>query len=152
MKPRNRRLTLVATGLLALGAASWLVLDALQSNLVFFFTPSQVVAHAAPRDGAFRIGGLVEEGSLRRATTGVALSFVVTDRAQRVPVHYSGLLPDLFREGKGVVVAGRLQADGSFLANQVLAKHDENYMPPEAAAALQQARPAETRVAPEAAP
>jgi cytochrome c-type biogenesis protein CcmE len=111
-----------------------------------------VVAHAAPRDGAFRIGGLVEEGSLRRATTGVALSFVVTDRAQRVPVHYSGLLPDLFREGKGVVVAGRLQADGSFLANQVLAKHDENYMPPEAAAALQQARPAETRVAPEAAP
>jgi cytochrome c-type biogenesis protein CcmE len=142
MKPRNRRLAFVAAGFMALGAATWLVLDALQSNLVFFFTPTQVVGHAAPRAGAFRLGGLVEEGSLHKAADGLALSFVVTDRAQRVPVHYRGLLPDLFREGKGVVVAGRLQADGSFLATQVLAKHDENYMPPEAAAALEQARPA----------
>ena len=142
MKPRNRRLAFVAAGLLVLGAATWLVLDALRSNLVFFFTPSQVAAHAAPRNGAFRLGGLVEEGSVRKAADGLALSFVVTDRAQRVPVHYRGLLPDLFREGKGVVVAGRLQGDGSFAATQVLAKHDENYMPPEAAAALEQARPA----------
>jgi cytochrome c-type biogenesis protein CcmE len=141
MKPRNRRLAFVAAGLLALGTATWLVLNALQSNLVFFFTPTQVVAHAAPSTGAFRLGGLVEEGSLRKAADGLALSFVVTDRAQRVPVHYRGLLPDLFREGKGVVVSGRLQDDGSFLASQVLAKHDENYMPPEAAAALEQARP-----------
>ena len=142
MKPRTRRLAWVAAGLMVLGAATWLVLDALQSNLVFFFTPSQVAADAAPRNAAFRLGGLVEEGSVRKAADGPALSFVVTDRAQRVPVHYRGLPPDLFREGKGVVVAGRLQADGSFLATQVLAKHDENYMPPEAAAALEQARPA----------
>ena len=141
MKPRNRRLAFVTAGLLALGTATWLVLGALQSNLVFFFTPTQVVGHAAPRAGAFRLGGLVEEGSLHKAADGLALSFVVTDRAQRVPVHYRGLLPDLFREGKGVVVAGHLQADGSFMANTVLAKHDENYMPPEAAAALEHARP-----------
>ncbi|WP_213958983.1 MULTISPECIES: cytochrome c maturation protein CcmE [unclassified Variovorax] len=151
MKPRNRRLAFVAAGLLVLGAATWLVLDSLQSNVVFFFTPSQVAAHAAPRNGAFRLGGLVEEGSLQKAADGLALSFVVTDRAQRVPVRYRGLLPDLFREGKGVVVSGRLQGDGSFAATQVLAKHDENYMPPEAATALKQARPAEARAATEAA-
>lgn len=141
MKPRNRRLAVVAVSLLVLGMATWLVLNALQSNLVFFFTPTQVAADAAPRNGVFRIGGLVEEGSVRKAPDSLMLNFVVTDRAQRVPVHYRGLVPDLFQEGKGVVVAGHLQADGSFIASQVLAKHDENYMPPEAAAALKQARP-----------
>ena len=141
MKPRNRRLVIVAVSLLVLGMATWLVLNALQSNLVFFFTPTQVAADAAPRNGVFRIGGLVEEGSVRKAPDSLMLNFVVTDRAQRVPVHYRGLVPDLFQEGKGVVVAGHLQADGSFIASQVLAKHDENYMPPEAAAALKQARP-----------
>lgn len=141
MKPRNRRLAFVLAGLLVLSMATWLVLNALQSNLVFFFTPSQVATQAAPRSGAFRLGGLVEEGSVQKAADGLALRFVVTDRAQRVSVHYRGLLPDLFREGKGVVVAGHLQEDGSFMANTVLAKHDENYMPPEAAAALEQARP-----------
>src|SRR3954451_2672938 len=131
MKPRNRRLAFIAVGLVVLGAATWLVLNALQSNLVFFFTPSQVAADAAPRNGAFRVGGLVEEGSVRKTPDSLMLSFVVTDRAQRVPVHYRGLVPDLFREGKGVVVTGHLQADGSFMASQVLANHDENYMPPE---------------------
>jgi cytochrome c-type biogenesis protein CcmE len=140
MKPRRRRIAFVAGGLAAFALAAVLVLDALRSNLVFFFTPSQVAAQAAPRAGAFRIGGLVEAGSVQRGSDGLAVRFVVTDLAQRVSVTYSGLLPDLFREGKGVVVAGRLRADGSFEATQVLAKHDENYMPPEAAAALAQAQ------------
>lgn len=144
MKPRTRRLAIVGSGVLAFGVAALLVVDALRSNLVFFFSPSQVAAHAAPRSGAFRIGGVVENGSVQRGSDGLTVQFVVTDLAQRVPVRYSGLLPDLFREGKGVVVAGHLKADGSFEATQVLAKHDENYMPPEAAAALEQARQAHT--------
>jgi cytochrome c-type biogenesis protein CcmE len=145
MKPRTRRLAIVGSGLLAFGGAALLVVNALRSNLVFFFSPSQVAASAAPRNAAFRIGGLVEAGSVQRGGgDGLTVRFVVTDLAQRVPVSYRGLLPDLFREGKGVVVAGRLQADGSFEATQVLAKHDENYMPPEAAAALEQARQAHT--------
>jgi len=144
MKPRTRRLAIIGSGLLAFGLAALLVLNALRSNLVFFFSPSQVAASAAPRHGAFRIGGLVETGSVQRGHDGLTVRFVVTDMAQRVPVSYRGLLPDLFREGKGVVVAGRLLPDGSFEATQVLAKHDENYMPPEAAAALEQARQAHT--------
>ena len=140
MKPRTRRLSVLGGALLAFGLATLLVLNALRSNLVFFFSPSQVAASEAPRSGAFRIGGLVEAGSVQRAADGLTIRFVVTDLAQRVPVSYRGLLPDLFREGKGVVVAGRLRADGSFEASQVLAKHDENYMPPEAAAALEKAR------------
>ena len=145
MKPRTRRLAIVGSGLLAFAVAALLVVNALRSNLVFFFSPSQVAASAAPRNAAFRIGGLVEAGSVQRGGgDGLTVRFVVTDLAQRVPVSYRGLLPDLFREGKGVVVAGRLQADGSFEATQVLAKHDENYMPPEAAAALEQARQAHT--------
>lgn len=137
MTPRRKRLALIAAGLAALGLAAALVFNALRSNMMFFFSPSQVAGHEAPLAQAFRLGGLVEAGSLQRGADGLAVSFVVTDLAHRIPVRYSGLLPDLFREGKGVVVAGRLQPDGSFLATEVLAKHDENYMPPEAAAALE---------------
>jgi cytochrome c-type biogenesis protein CcmE len=115
------------------------VLNAFNDNLVFFFSPTQVVAQQAPQGRSFRVGGLVETGSVQRSTQDLKLEFVVTDGAQRVPVRYTGLLPDLFQEGKGVVAQGKLGADGVFHADQVLAKHDENYMPPEAAAALKAA-------------
>jgi cytochrome c-type biogenesis protein CcmE len=140
MKPRTRRGLAIAVGLAVLSAAAMLVLNAFQSNLVFFFSPSQIAANEAPRDRAFRIGGLVEEGSIRRDGQSLTVQFVVTDMAQRVPVTYTGLLPDLFKEGKGVVAQGKLGTDGVFRAEQVLAKHDENYMPPEAAEALEKAR------------
>jgi cytochrome c-type biogenesis protein CcmE len=140
MKPKTRRAVLIVCGLGALGIASALVLNAFQSNLVFFFSPSQVKANEAPRDRSFRVGGLVEEGSIRREPTGLTVRFVVTDLAQQIPVTYTGLLPDLFKEGKGVVAQGKLDAEGVFRADQVLAKHDENYMPPEAAEALKNAR------------
>ena len=140
MKPRTRRALWIVAGLAGLGVAATLVLNAFQSNLVFFFTPSQVASSEAPRDRAFRIGGLVEAGSVRRIPNSVDVSFVVTDTVQRVPVVYSGLLPDLFKEGKGVVAQGMLAADGTFKATEVLAKHDENYMPPEAGAALEAAQ------------
>ncbi len=142
MKPRTKRLLAIAAGLAALAAASALVLNAFRSNLVFFFSPSQVIANEAPRDRSFRIGGLVEQGSVKRQADGLTVSFVVTDLAHQVPVAYTGPLPDLFREGKGVVAQGRLGPDGVFRADQVLAKHDENYMPPEAAEALRKAHPA----------
>jgi cytochrome c-type biogenesis protein CcmE len=119
--------------------AATLVLNAFQSNLVFFFTPSQVASHEAPRDRSFRIGGLVEAGSVVREKDALTVRFRVTDTAQTIPVVYSGILPDLFREGKGVVAQGTLGADGTFHAQEVLAKHDENYMPPEAAEALKRA-------------
>ena len=137
MKPRQRRLVFVLLGLTAMGLATALVLRALSDNVMFFFSPTQVHAAQAPRDAAFRLGGLVEPASLRRDGDSLSVLFVVTDQAQRVAVRYRGVLPDLFKEGKGVVVAGRLQDDGSFLATEVLAKHDENYMPPEAATALE---------------
>jgi cytochrome c-type biogenesis protein CcmE len=137
----------MVAGLSALGVASALVLNAFRSNLVFFFSPSQIAAREAPLERGFRLGGLVEEGSVRRAEQGLTVHFVVTDLAQKVPVVYTGLLPDLFREGKGVVAQGRLGADGVFRADQVLAKHDENYMPPEAADALARARPASLKPA-----
>ena len=137
MKSRHKRLALIVGGLAALGVASALILSAFQENLVFFFSPSDVVAQKAPRDRSFRIGGLVEEGSVKR--DGVLVSFRVTDTAQTIPVVYQGILPDLFREGKGVVAQGKLGTDGVFRASEVLAKHDENYMPPEAADALQKA-------------
>ena len=140
MKPKTRRAVLIVCGLGALGIASALVLNAFQSNLVFFFSPSQVKPNEAPRDRSFRIGGLVEEGSIRREPKGLTVRFVVTDLAQQIPVTYTGLLPDLFKEGKGVVAQGKLDAEGVFRADQVLAKHDENYMPPEAAEALKNAR------------
>jgi cytochrome c-type biogenesis protein CcmE len=136
MKPRHKRLALIGVGLAGLGVAAALVLNAFQSNLVFFFSPTQVAAREAPVQKAFRIGGLVEKGSLKREDDGLTMRFVVTDLANSIPVVYNGILPDLFKEGKGVVAQGRLGADGIFHADQVLAKHDENYMPPEAADAL----------------
>jgi cytochrome c-type biogenesis protein CcmE len=142
MKPRHKRFALIAAGMAALAIALGLVLNAFQSNLVFFFTPSQVAAQEAPVGRNFRIGGLVEEGSVQRQQDGVSVRFVVTDTAKAVPVTYTGILPDLFREGKGVVAQGSLGADGVFKADQVLAKHDENYMPPEAASALERAHKA----------
>ncbi|MCX7628103.1 MAG: cytochrome c maturation protein CcmE [Methylophilaceae bacterium] len=146
MKARHKRLAFIAVGLIALGVATALVLDAFRSNLVFFYTPTQVANGEAPQGGRFRIGGLVEPGSLKRAANSLEVRFVVTDTAKRVEVVYSGVLPDLFKEGGGTVVQGRLAADGSFHADQVLAKHDENYMPPEAAEALKQARRVQTTV------
>jgi cytochrome c-type biogenesis protein CcmE len=134
---RQRRLAIIAGILLAVGVATTLVLRAFNSNLVFFFSPSQVAAHEAPENRLFRIGGMVTVGSLRRE--GVDVSFTVTDLAKSMTVRYRGILPDLFKEGKGVVAEGRLGPDGVFVAQEVLAKHDENYMPPEAAAALKQA-------------
>ena len=147
MKARHKRLLALGCGLLALGVASALVLNAFQSNMVFFFSPSQVAAREAPQASSFRVGGLVQTGSVVRDAQGLGLRFVVTDTAHTVAVQYTGLLPDLFSEGKGVVAQGRLRADGVFVADQVLAKHDENYMPPEAAAALKKAQDArmETR-------
>jgi cytochrome c-type biogenesis protein CcmE len=142
VKPRHRRLALIASGLAALAVAAALVLNAFRSNLVFFFSPSQIVAGEAPKDRALRIGGMVEKGSLRRQADGITVQFVVTDTAKSVPVVYKGILPDLFREGRGVVAEGRLGADGVFRADQVLAKHDENYMPPDAAHAIEQAQKA----------
>jgi cytochrome c-type biogenesis protein CcmE len=135
MKPRHRRIALIVTGLAGLSVAAWLVFSAFEQNLVFFFTPTQVVANEAPKGRAFRVGGMVETGSVKRQPDGVTVQFVVTDTAQRMQVAYKGVLPDLFREGKGVVAQGRLE-NGLFVASEVLAKHDENYMPPEAADAM----------------
>jgi cytochrome c-type biogenesis protein CcmE len=142
MKSRHKRLALVGMGLAVLGVAAALILNAFQSNLVFFYTPSQVVAQEAPRARSFRVGGLVERGSVQRQPDGVTVRFVVTDTANSLPVLYTGILPDLFKEGKGVVAQGQIGADGVFRAKEVLAKHDENYMPPEAADAVQRARKA----------
>ena len=148
MKPRHKRLAIIVAGVAALAVAAALVLNAFQSNLVFFFSPSQIAAGEAPKDRAFRVGGLVEAGSVRRQADGITVQFVVTDTARSIPVVYKGILPDLFREGKGVVAEGRLGTDGVFRAEQVLAKHDENYMPPEAAHALEQAQKAQRTVKP----
>jgi cytochrome c-type biogenesis protein CcmE len=140
MKPRHKRFALIGGGLAALGLAAALVLNAFQSNLVFFFTPTQVAAGEAPLGKTFRIGGLVKEGSLKRQSDGLTVQFIVTDTAKEIPVAYTGILPDLFREGKGAVAQGRLNPDGTFTATEVLAKHDENYMPPEAQHAVDQAQ------------
>ena len=149
MKPRHKRFALIGAGLGALAIATVLVLNAFRSNLVFFFTPSQVAAREAPVGRPFRIGGLVETGSLKREADGLTVHFKVTDTAQAIPVVYRGILPDLFKEGKGVVAQGRLGADGQFNASEVLAKHDENYMPPEAAHAMEQAQKAQKTLAPQ---
>ena len=140
MKPRHRRFLWIGAGVLLLAAAVGLVLNAFQSNLVFFFSPTDIVENRAPQGRAFRIGGMVVEKSLTRAADGLTVRFDVTDTAKTVPVVYTGILPDLFKEGKGVVAQGKIGADGVFRATEVLAKHDENYMPPEAAAAVDQAR------------
>ena len=140
MKARHRRFAWIAAGVALLGVAVALVLNAFQSNLVFFFTPSQVVAKEAPQGRPFRIGGMVEAGTLVRIPNSLDVKFVVTDTVQRLPVVYNGLLPDLFREGKGVVAQGSVGPDGVFHATEVLAKHDENYMPPAAADAIAKAQ------------
>jgi len=146
MKPRHKRALLIGIGLVVLAAAVTLVLTAFQQNLVFFFTPSQVAANEAPIGKPFRIGGMVEEGSLKRGGDGLTVQFMVTDTAKSVQVKYTGILPDLFKEGKGVVAQGRLGPDGVFQATEVLAKHDENYMPPEAAHALEQGAKAQKTI------
>ncbi|HEX9434658.1 MAG TPA: cytochrome c maturation protein CcmE [Burkholderiales bacterium] len=144
MKPRHKRMAWIALGVVALGVATTLVLMAFNQNLVFFFTPSQVAANQAPVGRTFRIGGMVVPGSVKRE--GVEVRFVVTDTAKSMPVVFRGQLPDLFREGKGVVAQGQLGADGVFAAREVLAKHDENYMPPEAAHALEQGAKAQKTI------
>ena len=140
MKPRYKKLSVIAVGVLLLTGASMLVLNAFRQNLVFFFSPSDVYLGTAPVDRVFRIGGLVLEGSVQREPDGLTTSFVVTDTARTIPAVYTGILPDLFAEGKGVVADGKLSSEGLFVANRVLAKHDENYMPPEAALALKRAQ------------
>ena len=140
MKARHRRFAWIGAGLAVLAVAVALVLNAFQSNLVFFFTPSQVAAKEAPKSRPFRIGGLVEPGSLKRDSNSLTVHFRVTDTAQTIPVTYTGLLPDLFKEGKGVVAQGSIGSDGSFHATEVLAKHDENYMPPAAKDAIDKAQ------------
>lgn len=147
MKPRHKRIALIVGGLAVLGIAAALVLNAFQSNLLFFFSPSQILSGEAPRGRSFRMGGLVEAGSIQRQPDNVTVSFVVTDTAQKVRVNYRGILPDLFKEGKGVVTQGKLGPDGVFLADEVLAKHDENYMPPDAAYALKKGEEANKRTA-----
>ncbi len=146
MKPRHKKLALIAAGLAVIGIAAALVLNAFQSNLVFFFSPSQVIAKEAPIERSFRIGGMVETGSLKRQSDGLTVKFNVTDTAKTIPVVFTGILPDLFKEGKGVVAQGKLDADGVFRATDVLAKHDENYMPPEAGHAIEQAQKAQKSV------
>lgn len=138
MKPRHKRLAIILVSVAGLTAASLFVLNAFRSNLVFFYSPTEVLEGKAPVDRTFRLGGMVEKGSVQRSADGLKVSFVVTDMHQRVPVSYEGALPDLFREGQGVVAQGKLGDERLFVAKEVLAKHDENYMPPEAAKALQQ--------------
>jgi len=145
MKPRHQRAALALGVLCAFGVAAALVLNAFNRNLVFFFTPSQIAANEAPQGRTFRVGGLVQTGSVLR--DGIAVRFTVTDAIQSVDVRYEGVLPDLFNEGKGVVAQGQLGADGVFAAREVLAKHDENYMSPEAAEALRRADQAKARIA-----
>jgi cytochrome c-type biogenesis protein CcmE len=145
MKPRHKRIALIVGGLAALGVAAAFVLNALDSNIAFFITPSEVAAGKAPLGKTFRIGGMVKEGSLQRDN--LTVSFVITDTARDVKVIYTGILPDLFKEGKGAVAQGRMNPDGTFTATEVLAKHDENYMPPEAGHALEQAQKAQKTVA-----
>ena len=136
MTPRRRRLTLVLGVLAGVAIAGGLTLRALRENVMFFFDPSQVVAGEAPHDQRFRLGGMVEKGSVRRAPGSLEVNFVVTDFRHELPVRYTGVLPDLFREGQGVVAHGRIGTNGVFVADEVLAKHDEKYMPPEVARAL----------------
>jgi cytochrome c-type biogenesis protein CcmE len=140
MKKRHKRITFIVASLAALGLAAWLVLGAFRNNLVFFFSPTQIATKEAPVGKTFRIGGLVENGSLKRDTDGLTVRFSVTDTANSIPVVYKGILPDLFKEGRGCVAQGRINSDGVFYADQIMAKHDENYMPPEAARALDKAK------------
>lgn len=138
MKPRHKRIALIVGGLASLGVAAYFVLNALNSNIALFYTPTQIAAGEAPKDRAFRIGGLVKVGTVQRNE--MTIHFVITDTEKETQVAFTGILPDLFKEGKGVVAQGRMGADGQFIASEVLAKHDENYMPPEAKHAVDQAQ------------
>jgi cytochrome c-type biogenesis protein CcmE len=138
VKPRHKRALIIVAVLAAIAIAAMLILNALNSNIALYVTPSDVAAGKAPQSQAFRIGGMVKDGSLKR--DGLTVHFVITDMVKDIPVSYTGILPDLFKEGKGAVIQGRLNANGEFVASEVLAKHDENYMPPEAKHALEQAQ------------
>jgi len=140
MKRRHKRIAFILVGLAGLGVAAYLVANAFRNNLVFFFSPTQVAAKEAPVNRTFRVGGLVQEGSVKRDSDGLTVRFIVTDTAANVPVVFKGILPDLFKEGRGCVAQGKIGADGVFQADQVLAKHDENYMPPEAGQAIDKAK------------
>ena len=140
MKRRHKRVGFIIAGLAGLGLAAYLAAQAFRSNLVFFYSPSEVVAKAAPVDRTFRVGGLVEKDTLKRDNDGLTVRFTVTDTAKSIPVVYKGILPDLFKEGKGCVAQGHVGSDGVFYADQVLAKHDENYMPPQAGQAIDAAK------------
>lgn len=146
MKPRHKRLAIIAGALASIGIGAALVLNALDSNIALYVTPSEVAAGKAPQGKAFRIGGMVKEGSIQRKE--LTVHFVITDTARDIPVAYTGILPDLFKEGKGAVIQGRLGADGLFTASEVLAKHDENYMPPAAEHAVEQAQRAQKSLKP----
>lgn len=137
MKARHKRIAIILGGLASLGVAAFFVLQALNSNIALFYTPTQVEAGEAPKDRVFRVGGLVKTGTVNR--NDMTVRFVVTDTAKEIPVAFTGILPDLFKEGKGVVAQGKLGTDGQFIASEVLAKHDENYMPPEAQHAVDEA-------------
>ncbi len=134
MKPRHKRMAVIVVSVVGFTVAALFVLNAFRSNLVFFYSPSEVLAGEAPRAQRFRVGGLVEQGSVKKS--GTKVDFIVTDMNEKISVHYEGILPDLFREGQGVIAQGRLMANNRFVADEVLAKHDENYMPPEVADAL----------------
>ncbi|WP_438978472.1 cytochrome c maturation protein CcmE [Polynucleobacter sp.] len=138
MKPRHKRASIIVGALIAIGIAAVLILNALNSNIALYVTPSEVAAGKSPAGQVFRIGGMVKDGSVKR--DGLTVHFVITDMVKDIPVAYTGILPDLFKEGKGAVIQGRLNPDGQFIASEVLAKHDENYMPPEAKHALEQAQ------------
>lgn len=138
MKPRHKRALIIIGALAAIGIAALFILNALNSNIALYVTPSEVASGKSPKGQAFRVGGLVKDGSLKRDE--LVVHFVITDLVKDIPVSYKGILPDLFKEGKGAVVQGRLEPDGQFVASEVLAKHDENYMPPEAKQALEQAQ------------
>lgn len=140
MKSRHKKLALIGGALAIVGIIAALVLNALNSNIALYISPTDVAEGKAPQDKAFRIGGLVKEGSLQRQADGVTIAFIITDTAKDITVNYKGILPDLFKEGKGVVAQGKMTAAGSFAASEVLAKHDENYMPPEAAQAVSDAQ------------
>ena len=142
MKPRHKRFLFIAVALAGVGLAVGLVLYGLRGNVNLYFTPTQVFNNEVPNGRSFRIGGLVEDGSIKREKDGLTVNFVITDTHKSIPVVYKGILPDLFKEGKGVVAQGKVQANGVMVADEVLAKHDENYMPPEAADALKKAQAA----------
>jgi len=136
LKTRHKRIALILGGVAVLCLVAFLVLSALKGNINLFYSPTQVAAGEVPKGKSFRIGGLVKDGSVKRESDGVTLRFVMTDTEKDMIVAYKGILPDLFKEGKGAVAQGKLGEDGVFVASEVLAKHDENYMPPEATKAV----------------